>query len=84
MIHTKARAVCTLLVLLKRPFHISQGLRVETMFVKATWKLRCLCKLQKIYIFSPIVFRNRIELSFQDIFEASMEAPDCDQREHNI
>ncbi|XP_039793811.1 uncharacterized protein LOC120659664 [Panicum virgatum] len=44
--------------------NIEKGLRVETRFIKATWKLRCLKR--------------------KDIFEASMETPYCDQREHNL
>ena len=40
MIHTETHSVCAFLKL----FQISQGLRVETKFVKATWKLRCIKK----------------------------------------
>jgi hypothetical protein len=49
MIHTKAFSSSENAL----SFLISQGFRVETKFVKATWKLRCFCKIQKIYAMSP-------------------------------
>jgi len=41
MIHTETRSACAFFKL----FEISQGLRVETRFIKATWKLRTYLRL---------------------------------------
>jgi len=41
MIHTEIRSACAFFKL----FEISQGLRVETRFIKATWKLRTYLRL---------------------------------------
>jgi hypothetical protein len=87
-IHVETHSVCGHLKL----FQISQGLRVETRFVKATWKLRCFCKLEKNVWFFPSTFKRGLSAVsldntpcyFQDVFEASMEALDCDPREYNL
>lgn len=48
--------------------NIEKGSRAETKFVKATWKLRFIFKLQKAH----------------DVSEASMEAAGRDRREHDV